>query len=201
MHLRVFMFINEQPVKSVLIFSNGELIGDGMMKLPFIKALPEAFPNAEITWLAGRHATIFKTALSPIVSPYIHNVIDQTGFGDKWTHIWQNPCKILLPKEGFDVILDTEKKAIPPFMLRRIPHKLYISAAYRWAFSDRKPKQPYQKPLLLVDRLMDLLNVATNRSIKPIYGVEVPAEWKEHAAYLLKDYLGNKKIDGLYQPF
>lgn len=188
------MSISQKPIKSVLIFSNGELIGDGMMKLPFIKALPEAFPGAKITWLAGRHATIFKTALSPLVSPYIHDVIDQTGFGDKWTHIWQNPWKSLLPKEGFDVILDTEKKAIPPFMLKRIPHKLYISAAFRWAFSHKKPKQPYQKPLLLVDRLMDLLNVATDRKITPIYGVDVPAEWKEHAAHLLKDYLGHQKI-------
>jgi ADP-heptose:LPS heptosyltransferase len=129
-----------------------------------------------------------------LVSPYIHNVIDQTGFGDKWTHIWQNPWKGLLPQEGFDVILDTEKKAIPPFMLKRIPHKLYISAAFRWAFSHKKPKQPYQKPLLLVDRLMVLLNVATDRKITPVYGVEVPTEWKEHAAHLLKDYLGHQKI-------
>ena len=182
------------PVRSVLIYSNGELIGDGMMKMPLIQALSTAFPGAHVTWLSGRHKTIFKTALYPLVSPYIHTIIDQTSFGEKWSDIWQKPWRSVLPAEGFDVIIDTEKKIIPALMLRRIPHKLFISAAFRWHFSDRKPEGSYQKPLLLLDRLLDLLTVASGKKAKPVYDINVPEEWMAVARDLLKDHLGKRKI-------
>lgn len=171
------MASNHSSIKSVLIYSNGELIGDGMMKMPFIRALPLAFPNAEITWLAGRHKTIFKTALHPLVSPYINTIIDQTGFGEKWAHIWQKPWQETFPNQSFDVILDTEKKLIPPLMLKQIPHKTFISSAFKWSFSDKKPDSSYKKPLLLVDRLLDLLTVATGKKAEPIYDIEIPEKW------------------------
>ncbi|MCX7338802.1 MAG: glycosyltransferase family 9 protein [Alphaproteobacteria bacterium] len=180
--------------QSILVFSNGELIGDGMMKLPFIRALSESFPGAEITWLSGRHQTIFKTALHPFVSPYLHTIIDQTGFGGKWSHIWQKPWKSVLGDKKFDVIIDTERKPIPALMLKQIPHDLFVSAAFKWNLSDKKPQKPYKQPLLLVGRLLDLLTVATGKKPSPSYTVDVPPEWKDYAKELLADYYGKKKI-------
>lgn len=182
------------PVKSVLIYSNGELIGDGMMKMPFIRALPVAFPDAQVTWIAGRHKTIFKTALHPLVSPYIHTVIDQTSFGEKWSDIWKKPWVKVFPNQSFDVIIDTEKKIIPPLMLKRIPHKTFISSSFKWGFSDKKPDSSYRKPLLLVDRLLDLLTVATGKKVEPIYDIEIPEKWMTVARDLLQDFFGKKKI-------
>ncbi|MBY0281207.1 MAG: lipopolysaccharide heptosyltransferase family protein [Alphaproteobacteria bacterium] len=194
MKARVFMSSNNLSVRSVLIYSNGELIGDGMMKMPFIRALPRAFPNAQVTWLAGRHKTIFKTALHPLVSPYIHNIVDQTGFGERWPHIWQKPWEKTFSNQNFDVIIDTEKKIIPALMLKQIPHKLFISSAFKWNFSEKKPNTSYKKPLLLVDRLLDLLTVATEKKANPIYDIEIPEKWMVIASDLMKDFLGKKKI-------
>jgi ADP-heptose:LPS heptosyltransferase len=182
------------PVSSVLIYSNGELIGDGMMKMPFIRSLPVAFPNAHITWLAGRHKTIFKTALHPLVSPYLHSIIDQTGFGEKWPHIWQKPWKDVFFNQSFDVILDTERKIIPSLMLKKIPHKIFISSSFKWIFSDKKPISPYQKPPLLLDRLMSLLTTAAQKKIEPNHNTNIPKEWIAIGYDLLKDILGKKKI-------
>lgn len=175
-------------ISNVLIFSNGELIGDGMMKLPFIRSLPKAFPNARVTWLAGRHPTIFKTALSPLVEPYIHHVVDQTSLGGSWKHCLTNPCKRLGLEPRYDVVIDTEKKILTSLALKRIPHNLFISASCNWFFSDKKPAQDYKKPLLLLDRLMDLLCVATGEPIKPEFDFDIPKEWLSFANEILAPY-------------
>src|SRR4029077_14023984 len=38
----------------ILVYSGLELLGDGVMKLPFVRALRRCFPTARITWLAGK---------------------------------------------------------------------------------------------------------------------------------------------------
>ena len=50
-------------MKSVLIYSMGEISGDGLIKLPFIAALKETFPEARITWCAARGDTVYSTWL------------------------------------------------------------------------------------------------------------------------------------------
>jgi ADP-heptose:LPS heptosyltransferase len=175
-------------VESVLIFSNGELIGDGMMKLPFVQALPQAFPNAHITWLAGRHATIFQTALKPLVEPFIHHVVDQTGLGESFRDCVTNAWKKAGLTAPYDLIIDTEKKIFPSLALKRIPHGTFVSSSHNWIFSHKKPGKGYEKPPLLLNRLMDLLTVATGRTIVPQFGLHVPKEWLDFAQGLLKPY-------------
>jgi ADP-heptose:LPS heptosyltransferase len=174
--------------QNVLIFSNGELIGDGMMKLPFVRSLPKAFPAANITWLAGRHSTIFKTALNPLVAPFIHTIIDQTHLGDSFQDCVSSRWKKMGLKSHYDVIIDTEKKILPSLFLKRIPHDLFISSSHRWLFSNKKPQKDYQKPPLLLDRLMDLLSVATGRKIEPDFCQTIPQEWLKFANDLLAPY-------------
>jgi ADP-heptose:LPS heptosyltransferase len=177
-------------IKSVLIFSHGELIGDGMMKLPFINALKDAFPGAEITWLSGVNTTIFATALAPIVEGKLANVVSQSRLGvsvlDVLCRRWRN----ILPRDYYDVIIDTEHQIIPTFLLKTIPHKKFISASMKWLWSDARPplKQgevTYKRPILLMHRLMDLLNAATGRTISPVFGMNVPDAMTELAKGLL----------------
>lgn len=178
--------------KRILIFSHGELIGDGMMKMPFIRALPLAFPNAHITWMSGRHPTVFKTTLKEMVNPYLHTVLSHTHFGNNkkdifWT--WEK-LPLTLP---YDYIINTEKKIIPTLALRSIPHKIFISSAFKWFLSDKKPLI-IKKKILLLDRLLDLLSVAANHSIKGVFSDLIPKKWEEKAAFLLEPYLKTRKI-------
>lgn len=161
----------------ILIFSHGELIGDGMMKLPFLRAMRAAFPKAVITWMAGRHPTIFNSALRELTAPYIDTVIDHTRLGDNLWDIYNKSWQQFLGTQRFNYIFDTEHKLIPTLMLKSITHGCFISASYNWFFSDKKPPRGYKRPLMLRDRLLDLLEVATG--IKPAMDVEmsIPAEW------------------------
>ena len=63
-------------MKEILIFTNGEKIGDGIIKLPFIQEIFRHFQNTKITWLAYG-TTVYSTSLKEIlgldpgsVSPY-----------------------------------------------------------------------------------------------------------------------------------
>ena len=172
-------------MKSLLIFSHGDLIGDGMMKLPFINALHDAFPEVEVTWFSGRHPTIFATALAPVVDGKIHYIVNHSKLGDCLTDVLCKKWRMVLPQHAYDVILDTEHKFLPTLMLKTIPHKRFISASMKWLLSDQKPKAPYARPILLMNRLMDLLSVAVQRKIEPVFGVDVPSSYMDQARALL----------------
>lgn len=176
--------------KSVLIFSHGELIGDGMMKLPFINALANAFPGAEITWLAGSHTTIFGTALAPLVEGKIHTIIKHSKLANCLSDVASRRWRKFLPRDSYDIIIDTEHKLIPTLMLKTIPHKQFISASMKWLCSDARPplkkgESTYKRPILLLNRLMDLLHASTQRDIAPMFGVGVPEEIIQLAKKLL----------------
>lgn len=166
-------------IKSVLIFSHGELIGDGMMKLPFINALSTAFPDAEITWLTGHHPTIFASALAPLVQGKIHHIINHTKLGDAIGDALFRRWKSALPGKSYDIVINTDQHPLPTMMLKTIPHGMFISASMKWLLSDQKPpltngQTCYKKPVLLLNRLMDLLTAATQKKIEPIFHVDIP---------------------------
>src|SRR5205814_624338 len=49
----------------ILVYSGLELLGDGVMKLPFVRALRQCWPAARITWLAGKGKTVYAGILAP----------------------------------------------------------------------------------------------------------------------------------------
>jgi ADP-heptose:LPS heptosyltransferase len=69
--------------------------------------------------------------------------------------------------------------------LKTIPHTCFISASYKWFFSDKKPPHPYEKPVLLLDRLMDLLHAASDTRVQPIFGIDIPDNYLTLASSLL----------------
>ena len=53
---------------NILVYVGLDLLGDALLKLPLLKCLRQIFPNAQITWLAGKGNSIFRTELSSIAS-------------------------------------------------------------------------------------------------------------------------------------
>ena len=45
----------------LLVYVGLDLLGDALLKLPLLKCLRQIFPNAQITWLAGKGNSIFRT--------------------------------------------------------------------------------------------------------------------------------------------
>jgi ADP-heptose:LPS heptosyltransferase len=67
----------------ILVYSGLDLLGDGIMKQPFVRALRRYFPAARITWLAGKGKTVYAGMLAPLVGDCLDEVIEDAGIGSQ----------------------------------------------------------------------------------------------------------------------
>jgi ADP-heptose:LPS heptosyltransferase len=145
--------------KTVLVYSMEEVIGDGLIKLPFVAALRAVFPDARITWVAAKGSTVYRTALKDAVAGLIDEVIADGVTGAR-------AADLLLLKRPFggrrfDVVIDTQTHVLRSLVAKRAAG-LFISPAADFRFSDRKPAA---WPEGMIDRLMTLLSLAAGREI------------------------------------
>lgn len=188
------MRLRSMPIKdirSVLVYTGMELLGDGIMKIPFIRAIRLAFPDARITWMTGHGPTVLKSSLASFVQDDVAEIVEKTFLGYHWQHFFR------LPEEWanryFDLILDTQSKKFRTLTLRHIPHRYFVSRAWGWWLSDFKPPRSYQRPPHLVDRLIDMVVFSAGHSLDPDTHLTIPESYLHQAKELLPDgkiYLG-----------
>jgi ADP-heptose:LPS heptosyltransferase len=145
-------------VQTILIYSMGEVIGDGLIKLPFIAGLREAFPSARITWCAGKGETVYAGPLKAVVEGYIDEIITTGRTGSKLSDLlpWAKP----FGGRTFDLVIDTQENLRRSVVARRAAAKgRFVSAAAQARRADW--------PLAVVDRLARLLNLATQGAGAP----------------------------------
>jgi ADP-heptose:LPS heptosyltransferase len=143
----------------------GEVIGDGLIKLPFIASLKDAFPGASIHWCAAKGETVYSTSLKPIVAGFIDKVIDGGVTGTKVSDL------LLLKRpfggRRFDVVIDTQTNVRRSLVVKRARARggVFVSPAADFRFSDRKLIPPW--PEAMVDRLQILASMAAGRDVRP----------------------------------
>lgn len=157
------MGIMEPSPKSVLVYVGGDLVGDAVMKLPFIRAARHAWSDARITWCAGKYKSAFAHELAPLITGLIDEVIEEAGFN--------RPLPLLLrrPLEGrhFDLVIDTQRGVPATLLLHRIRHRLLVSGAADFYLSGAKPAKGYQRPAAMVRQMLDLLEIASGEPAQP----------------------------------
>ena len=121
--------------ETILVYVGLDRIGDGLMKLPFVRALRTAYPRARITWLAGKGRTAFADTLKPLVDGLIDEVIEEAGIGSAWSELLVRP----LNGRRFDLVLDTQRRLVTSLVLRRIAHGRFISGCAGYLLSDVRP--------------------------------------------------------------
>lgn len=144
-------------VQTVLIYSMGEVIGDGLIKLPFIAGLRAAFPQARISWCAAKGQTVYAGPLKAVVAGYVDEVLTAgpTGAGALDVLPWVKP----FGGRTFDLVIDTQENLRRSLVARRAAKGLFVSAAAQ----ARKPDWPPA----VVDRLARLLALATGGTGAP----------------------------------
>jgi ADP-heptose:LPS heptosyltransferase len=148
--------MNPTP-RSVLVYVGGDLVGDAVMKLPFVRALRAACPDAAITWCAGKHKSAFADALQPLTVGLIDEVVEEAGFDRPLARFLHRP----LGGRYFDWVIDTQRGVAVSFLIRRIRHDLFISGSANFMLSDSKPPRGYQRPASMVAQMLDLLELAS----------------------------------------
>src|SRR5258708_39875013 len=109
----------------ILVYSGLELLGDGIVKLPFVRALRRTWPAARITWLAGKGRTVYADLLRPLVADCLDEVIEDAGIGTAPRELWRRPLAGL----RFDLVIDTQRRVLATLILRRVRGPSFVSVA------------------------------------------------------------------------
>jgi ADP-heptose:LPS heptosyltransferase len=165
-----------------MVYVVGDRLGDGLFKLPAIRALRRAFPDHDITWLAGRRSSVFAGPLKVLVEGFVDEVIDAAGIGVSVRELLHPP----LDGRGFDIIIDTQRSLRATLVLRSIPHRLLISPAMNHFFSDRRP--PSARPGSVRDELLSLIAAGAGKPVAAVHApLALPDDIRARARVLLPE--------------
>jgi ADP-heptose:LPS heptosyltransferase len=150
-----------------------DLVGDALIKLPFLRALRNAYPRAEISWITSQGPTAFAGQLREPTKALIDKIYEQPewlGVWDRETGIGEFVAKLfsytrvpgaLTKAPFFDLLIDTRNRWREAIYARRIPHRLFIAPAMHFAFSEIRPPFLGSRPVHLCDRLVELVELAS----------------------------------------
>ncbi len=147
--------------KTVLVYVGLDRVGDSLLKLPFVRGLRDAYPDARITWLAGKDTSVYASFMGPVVKGLIDEVIECADIGLSPKELLRRP----LGGRHFDLIIDTQRVALASFILFRIHHQKFVSPFGNFILSSRKPPRGYTFPKSMQRQLLDLLEIATGKTI------------------------------------
>ena len=128
------VFEDDKRPLNILIYVGLDLLGDALIKLPFIRNLKIIFPKSNITWLAGKGASTLNSSLKIISKSLIDKIIDNANIGSKFTDLF----KKILPKKDYDIVIDTQKRVLTTLVIKKIKTKVFISPSAGYFFSDVK---------------------------------------------------------------
>ena len=148
---------------AICVYVGLDAFGDGLMKLPFLRALRRAFPQARVTWLAGKGKSVFAHELKPLAAGLIDETIEDAGIGSRWAELLSRP----LPGRRFDLVIDTQRRVLTTLIVRRIAHGKFVSGAAGFLPSEIRPGLPYRKPKAMVLQMLDLVEAASGRPADP----------------------------------
>ena len=161
-------------MKKILIFTQGEKLGDGIIKIPFIYDLKKEIPNSVIFWVANG-TTVYKDILNSFVKEKIDFIYEDLGIG---IHTVYKSTKLLkeLSKNEYDLIIDTQKTFIKSFYLKKLKTKIFLSNCANGIFSNIKnyKKLDNHKKRYYLDNIYNLLELYLFKKINKRSNIEYP---------------------------
>ncbi len=173
----------------LMIYSFGEVLGDGLLKLPAIAAAREAFPDHRLVWCVATGQTVYESGLKALAAPLIDEILKPRPGGDR-------PFDLAAAKpfdgRRFEIVIDTQALLLPALFARRARGRLFVSAAGGFALSDRRPK-PGAWPINMAGQVCALVGLAAGREIRPRPMAIADPQLRAAAAHLLPEgrpYIG-----------
>jgi len=177
--------------KDIAVFTNGEIIGDGIVKLPFITALRIAmrsdkeFSQDRLVWFCS-DKSVYNNIMHELVEDYIDEIIllpsRKMSFSD-----YLYPTKA--DDRKFKLLIDTQMS--PPrtlWLKRKFKYEDFISPSCNYLFSDKKPSlnsSANEKSSKLIDMLMTLGSLAMGRKLTAEPVTLKNPKWQEKARQML----------------
>ena len=178
--------------KSILVFTNGEKLGDGIIKLPLLHEIKKRLPNYLLIWMTNKGKTVYNSLLQSIAAQYIDEIIEQADLNP---FFWQDISNSYnFQNKKYEYILDTQKAIFRTFALKRIKCEHFISAAGNGLFSSISiSKQSKNIRQYYLDGLFNLLNVIKPDKIDDTFKINIPEQLEKNLALIFKSqnkYIG-----------
>ena len=148
----------DKSKKNILIYVGLDLLGDALLKIPFLIVLKEHFPNAKVTWFAGKGTSIFNGSLHPLSKGLITKIQDTPKYGSSFLDIFKK-----IEHKRYDIIIDTQKRLLTTLLLKRFKTHIFISPCSKFLFSDLVPQNPTERNLS--SQLINLVEIFCNKNI------------------------------------
>jgi len=159
--------------KNFLVFSNGEKIGDGIIKLQLLHEIKKRFPDHKLIWMTNKGSTVYNNQLKNLSSFYIDDIIEKANLNPFfWNKISRNYD---LNNIFYEYIFDTQKAIYRTVALKRIKCKNFLSSAGNGFLSSLQlnlKKNDTRKYYL--DDLFDLLNILKRDTIDSSFKIAIP---------------------------
>ena len=172
--------------KSILVFTNGEKLGDGIIKLPLLHEIKKRLPNYLLIWMTNKGKTVYNGQLQSIAAQYIDKIIEQADLNP---FFWQEISNSYnFQNKKYEYIFDTQKAIFRTVALKRITCDHFISAAGNGLFSSiriniqsKKTRQYY------LESLFSLLNVIKPDKIDEAFKINIPEQLIKNLAQIFNN--------------
>ena len=180
-------------MKKILIFSQGEKLGDGIIKIPFIYDLKKNLSSSVIYWVANG-TTAYKSTLNSFIKDKIDFIYEDLNIGIHTIYRSNKLFKKLSMNE-YDLIIDTQKTFIKTFFLKKLKTKIFLSNCADGIFSNIKnyKKLDNHKKRYYLDNIYNLLELYLDKRIVKRSQIEYPKNILETISKLFepkKKYFG-----------
>lgn len=168
----------------IAVYSGGEIIGDGVYKLPFLRALRSAFPDAVIDWICPG-TTVYSDRIAPLTAGLLDNVHANIPLGQRKADLFRP-----LPIEGsYDLVIDTQQVVWRSLCARRLTARggIFLSGAARFWLSGIRPPKGYQRPRHILTRFFDMIEMAAGHRPALDRALPLPADLLDKARQQLPD--------------
>ncbi|MFD2263711.1 glycosyltransferase family 9 protein [Lacibacterium aquatile] len=157
----------------LLIYSTDDPPSQAARRIPFLRALRDSFPDAHITWLAGRGASAYRSVYAQLVAGLVNEVIDEAGIGESWIEMFGRA----LPGRTFDLVIDTQEAFGTMLAVRGISTRQFVSSAGGFLLSSVRPgPETPPMPVAPVHRLLWLLALTSGIAPDPFAPLPMSGE-------------------------
>lgn len=172
-----------QKFDTIGVIVGRDLVGDALIKLPFLRALRNAYPKAIIHWITSQGPTAYGGVLRQATKGLINQVQETPA----WIGGVRGPHMQIAKAPYFDLLIDTRNRWRDALVARQIPHGLFVALAARYLFSDKSPPVFAPRPAHLVDRLLQMVELTAGYMPNTTGALPVPAEILGQARQMLSE--------------
>ena len=177
--------------KNILVFSNGEKLGDGIIKIQLLYEIKRRLPNFKLIWVANG-TTVYNNKLKLFSDKYIDLIIENANLKPFfWQKITTN--RYLLNSK-FHYIFDTQKAVMRTIALKRLNYSFFISNSAKGFFSNSNLIKKNNKKKYYLDELIDLLDIIIKANVDNNFKIPII---KEIEIFLFKIFKPKYKYIGI----